>query len=102
LKKSEEETPEETVIETVSHKHEKVPSTLGSLTFKKSKKYYKVIGKDGKIVAELYAPFNAGPYHIPCWAVWHINPVDGKSILDEVFASLSSALDYIQKKFIKK
>ena len=102
MAKLSEETVSEIVIETDSHKHEKIPSKLGSLVFKKSKKHYDIIGKDGKIVAELYMPFNAGPYYIPMWAVWHVSPVDDKSILDEVFSSLDAALSYIQKKFNKK
>ena len=93
---------EEAIEEPAEHKHEKVPSTLGTLKLKKRKNHYNIIGKDDKTVGELYLPFNAGQYHIPCWAVWHINPVDGKSILDDVFASLDTALDFIKKKFIKK
>lgn len=87
---------------TKEHKLETVPAKLGTLTLKKNKsKNYDIIDKNKKIVAELQVPFQMGIYFMPTWAVWRPT-LEDKSMLEDVFGSLDSALAFIQKKFSKK
>ena len=93
---------EKEVKETV--KNETVPSKLGNLILKKNKSdNYDIIDKNKKIIAELQVPFQMGVYFMPTWGVWRKSIIaTDKDILEDVFASLDSALVYIQKKFSKK
>jgi len=89
-------------LEVKEHKKEVVPEKLGQLTLKKNKSgNYNILNKDKKLLAELNPPVQVGNYYLPCWAIWR-ETIEKKNVLDEVFATLDSALVYIQKKYSRK